>query len=814
MSGLKRIHVLFFLCSYGVIGTIFAQNDIKGVILDDKKAPAQFCTLVLLNNADSSIYKGNVTDDKGFFLFEKIKPGNYIIRTNAIGSEQTYSPQFTIDSLSQLTLDTITLKTSAINLNEISVTAVKKTIEFKDGMIVMNVENSPMTTGNTVFELLKRLPGVFIDAQNNIMLEGKSGIRILIDGRLQQLSGQQLFAVLSNMSADNVSKIEVMKNPPAKYDAAGSGGMINIVTKKVKVLGVSGNISSGVSKGYLWREGGDGSLNYKTKKITFFSNFGYGHRDFYSPYIFNKTIALPPGTTYLSEDGAQIRSQRMYYYKVGADFYLSDKTTIGVIASGGPASNPNLDTGINRASGYNTLGFDKMVYHALVGDDWRNPSYNVNAEHKFDTLGTTLNFSGDYTEFNGKRQNVASNDFLNTNDSTVLPSNNYRSTHITKIKIITQKLDFRKNLSNTFTFESGIKATFVDSRNDYTFEHQNNTTKDYFTDTVFSNVYQYNETVFAGYINFKKQFKKLNVQLGGREENTIVTGHNETSGFTLTRNYFNFFPNFSFDYPASEKHNFQLNLTRRIDRPNYNQLNPYKSYQDNFSATIGNPYLMPQYTYNTSLTYSYKQTIFNTFTYTRTDNMLFGYDYQNDTTKETISTIKNITGGNYFGYTLFIQKGLKKWWNLSASGTVYYTDYYGVVNNTNFSKNLFAYSAFLNNDFVLPKNFKVQCNFFYLGPGISGVGYYKDRWALDIGVRKTFFKNKLTVNLVFFDMFYKNITRMHSVFLNQNYIFNNKDDTRRLWLSISYKFGKLRIQKRDVVGNEQEKGRLNKDGGK
>lgn len=800
--------ILVYIICFCLSGEVWGQASLKGRVLDTASSPVSFASVGLLKANDSLLIKGSISTEQGEILFENIRPGDYLIKIIAVGYDETYSPVLHLDSAGVLQLPDIAMRSKGVVLDEVSVTAIKRTVEFKDGMIIMNVENSPLASGNTALDLLKRLPGVYVDNQNTVFLNGKAGVRIMIDGKIQRLPQQQLTAVLNGMTAESITKIEVMNNPPAKYDAEGTGGMINIVTKKVKLIGVSGNISAGGSHGIANRGATDGSLNYKGRKFTFFSNAGYGNRIFYSNYVFDKTVPFNGNVTYLKELGEQINYQQVFYYKAGMDFYLSEKTTVGFFINGEPASTPFTDIGNNKISGYNGLGYDHTPYNVKVTDNWSNPGYNVNAEHRFDTLGTQLNFSADYSNYKGARVALSQNPFLDANNNEVLPANVYRNSTLTNIRIFTQKLDFVKNMTKSIFMETGLKATFTDSRNDYTFERKNDSTGVFQNDTNYSNKYVYHENILAAYLNFKKQFKKASLQLGGRGENTIVDAHNTTSGFKLTRNYFYFFPNLTFDYPRSDLHDFQVSLTRRIDRPGYKDLNPFKSYQDNYSSTMGNPYLLPQTEYNLSFTYSYKHFLYNTFTYSRYANFMLGFDFQNDSTKETTSTSRNINGSNYVSYNLFLQKKISKWWNFTASGSVFYQDYQGTIVGTNINRSAFAYNAFVSNDILLPKNFKMQIAFSYVSPSVYGINYINQRWSLDIGMKKTLLKDKLTISFSVFDIFYKNVFSMHAKFQNMDYIFIAPNDTRRAWLNISYKFGKIKVQKRQVLSNEQEKQRL------
>lgn len=803
---LKKVSSLFIVMACLTINT--SAQSLHGKVLDDKDISVPFATVALLSATDSLILKGNVCNERGEFYFLNISSGNYIVKANSVGFESTYTPVFSYDSLAGLGDINIILNTQKMELGEVSVTVFKEALEFKDGMIVMNVENNVLISGNTVLDLLKKLPGVFIDNQNNIFLNGKSGVKIMIDGRLQQLSGQQLISVLSSMSSESVSKVEVINNPLVKYDASGSAGMINIVSKKIKILGYSGNVSGNLSKGKAYRASVDGALSYKARRITLFSNFGYADRTMPNTYIFDKTISLGGQTTFMAESGKQTDYQHLFYYKAGFDYIIDEKTIIGFLFNGGKANVPSEDIGVNKINGYNDLGYDHTSFKNYVNDRWLNPGCNFNAEHKFDTIGTTLNFSSDYSNYKENKHGLSENFFLNNYESEVLPSNIYSSNHITDIKIFTQKLDFKMEPSKSWFFETGLKNTYVINKNNYSFGRRDHITEIFVVDTAFSNNYEYRENIIAGYVSFRKQWKIGSLQAGGRAENTVVDARDRTSEFRLKRNYINFFPTITFDYPRSDNHNFQFTISRRIDRPSYKDLNPYKSYQDTYFSTIGNPYLLPQTVYNFSFIYTFHRLLYNTFAYSRYSNLVLSYDYQNDTTKETISAKGNLKSSDYYSYSLYIQKKISSWLNVALFGSVFYQNFTGVVNGTGINRNVIAFNSNANIDIALPGKFKLQLSPNYTGPSINGIQNFDSRWTINAVIKKTFLNENLSVNLSFLDIFHTDIIRVKSKFQNQDYLSISSGDTQRIYLYVNYKFGNVRIQKREVNSNGQEKGRL------
>ncbi|MGZ4055894.1 MAG: outer membrane beta-barrel protein, partial [Bacteroidia bacterium] len=686
---------LYFILLLMSITIISKAQSIRGTVTDSALSPVPFATIGVLNATDSSIIRGSLTDENGNFIIQPISKGLYLIQIKAIGFNTKYSDPIQIDSASSVDLPPITLNSRGINLNEISVSAIKKTIEFKNGNIIVNVEDSPLARGNTVYDLFSKLPGVSIN-DNVIQLNGKSGVIIMVDGRVQQLTNTQLINMLKNMNAELVEKIELLKNPPVKYDASGTSGMINIKTKKVKLDGFSGSVYTSLSQGFLGRSLSGISLNYKTKKITFFSNLDYSYGYYRSMERFNKKFTTDSSVTEFNSINTIKDLDNSINYKVGADWFINKKNIIGFKIDGGPGSYSSSGNGTNTISQYNNLGFDHLNALAYIPDKWTSNNYNVNAEHHFDTTGTVLNFSSDYMRLSETYSSNVQNLFLDANDHEILPPNIYRNDNLNILDLLASKLDFTKIVNSASSFEAGAKATFVNISNNYLFERKDNFNGNYYQDTSLTNNYKYIEQTYAAYFNYIRSFKKVNMQIGIRGENTHTIGKNTEKRFELVRNYYNLFPNISIEYTSSKNNKFQLNLNRRIDRPQYNELSPFRSYRDQYSYSEGNPFLQPQYSNTIELTHSYKQLVTNVFTYTRIDHVMVNYTIQTDSTKVTTETTKNMKYNNYYAYSFFIQKSLKPWWDISLNSIFSYSEYIGDVNNVAFKTAAYSYAPSLN----------------------------------------------------------------------------------------------------------------------
>ncbi|HTA62112.1 MAG TPA: TonB-dependent receptor [Bacteroidia bacterium] len=784
------------------------SQTIEGRIVDSTQSPISFATIALLNKSDSTIVKGVITNEKGFYSFSNVKQGVYILKINTIGFNDAFSSIIQIDSATNFRMPDMQLISEGVSLNEISVTSIKKTIEFKNGNIIVNVENSPLAKGNTVYDLLSKLPGVSID-NNVIQLNGKTGVIIMLDGRVQQLTNIQIFNMLKSMNAELVEKIELLKNPPVKYDAAGTSGMINIKTKKTKTIGFNGSAYTSSSQGFYARSMSGLSLNYKSSKIALFSNLDYNYGDYQSKEKFNKKFSTDTSATELNAVNTINDVEKSLTYKIGADWFVNKKNILGFKIDGGPGSFNSTGYGTTKVLQYNNLGFDHLDASTYIPDKWIVNNYNINAEHHFDTIGTVLNFTSDYTRLSEKYASGIQNHFLDAGNREALSPNIYRSSNMSATTIFASKLDFTKIINPTSSFETGAKTSFINTSNNYLFERKDNSSGNYFQDTTLTNNYIYIEQTYAAYLNYIKSFKKINMQLGLRAENTNLTGRNTVKEFEIKRSYYNLFPNISLGYAISKNNSLQLNLNRRIDRPQYNDLNPFRFYRDQYSYYEGNPFLQPHYSNNIEITHSYKQLITNSFTYTRIDNVMLNYTRQNDSSKVTTETIKNMKLNNYYAYSFSIQHTLKPWWELSVNGTLSYIEFIGDVDGAPFKTASFYYSPRLTNTLIVQKNTKLEIIAFYNSGKNNGLTQVKSRWMASLAIKRTFFKGKLDGSIGINDIFYSSYFRTGVNFNNQNWNFYVTQDTRRLVVSLNYNFGNTKVVARETQSNEQEKSRLN-----
>lgn len=785
---------------------IQAQKLVRGRIVDSVNVGIEFATVAILNSSDSTVVQSTLTNTVGDFTLTGLLPGNYLQKVFMVGYKDTYTHINLEDNTT--VLPDVTLRNSGVNLNEITVSTLKKLIEFKNGNVTVNIEDSPLAHGNSAFDLLSRLPGVTVDENNTISIQGKSGVKILIDGRIQELSGKQLINLLKSMKASNIEKIEVLKNPPLKYDAEGTGGLINIRTKKVKLLGFSGSVNYNYSQGFYDNQYIDLSLNYRGEKIVFYSTIAVGKESTFHDHRFYKKVITDTETTVLDQRMANIDGGSVFSGRIGLDWLINSKNTIGFKINSDFGIGFEKNIGNNYISN-NDLGFTKLRFNSYTKNPWDYSNININAEHLFDTLGTKLIFSSDYSPNYDLYSGTFDNWFLDSDEQETIPPLFYLTSNVIKNDILSSKLDFIKKTQNGLTMETGIKATATVMRSSYDLHTKDNYTGELFLDTTYTNAFTYNEQILAGYASFTKEWESFSLNGGLRAENTKIVAETKSNGLQYKRNYFNLFPAINLEYSRNEDHNFQLSYNRRIDRPNYNSFNPFRNRTSVFMSNKGNPNLLPEYANSFELTHTFKGVLSNSFSYSLVDHFLIDLTLQNDSSKETTAYVDNLKQANKYGYSIFYNQPLKKWWTITFNGSASYLTTKGTLLGQDYSSEGYFYMASLTNEFMI-KSTKLAINGKYIGPRFNGIWMNGPRWGVSLGASKSFFKEKLNVAIGVTDIFFTMVGSNRIKVQNQDWSIVATNDSRRFEVSLNYNFGKIKVREREVNSNEEEKGRLGK----
>lgn len=821
---MKRTPLLIVLTLLGFTSLRAQTSSLSGLVQDAKQTPLEAVTVSLLQAKDSSLVKAALTNKSGLFLFEPVRNGQYLLQYSATGFEKLYSAPFHFQG-QQVIVPQVNLQPAPKTLQNVTVAARKPFIEQKIDKMVVNVDAAVTNTGANALEVLEKSPGVAVDKDGNISLKGKQGVMVMIDNRPTYLSPTDLSNLLRSMPANNLETIEIMTNPSSKYDAAGNSGIINIRTKKNKQKGFNGSVTAAYGQGAYWRSNNSFNLNYRNGKWNLFANGGVSFwNSFQTLEIernFKHSVTGDPTAQFSQESFMRNREQN-YYLKTGADYYLNKKTTLGFVVNAG--FNPEWNTSTNTSYLKDAKGqLDSIVVSDSKNQtDWKNFSTNLNLRHVFDTTGRELTVDLDYLGY----RNPSTQIFTNT---TYNPDWVKRYTTVLEgvlpvdINIYSAKIDYTQPLDKKTKLESGLKTSYVSTHNkaDY-YNNLNGTLK---PDYNLTNHFNYDEQISAAYVNVNRQVGKWGIQGGLRYEHTrargLQNGNPTRPDSSFDRNYGGFFPTLFVSYAASEKHQWSINYGRRIDRPAYQDLNPFLFFIDQYTYQAGNPFILPQYTHNAEFSHTYKGFLTSTLNYSYTKDLITETFQQQQLGPDSLGYATVVTKGNIgkrqnAGLAVSAQMPVKKWWTLVAYANYNYNWFEGVLNNGE-AINIQAGNLMfnLNNQFRFEKGWGAELSGFYRTRGIEGQILLEPFGQVSAGVSKQVMKGKGTLKFNIRDLFYTQIVKGEINFQGTEARFRNLRDTRVGTLSFTYRFGKPikgAQPRRKVGGAEEEQNRV-KSGG-
>ena len=812
---------LLFLLGMLSCGILSAQTgNVKGTIIDAQtREGIPFANVVLVHASDSTQVMGMASSDSGRFEFKRVPKGRYFIQAAVLAYHRNNSMVFEISG-QNLSVDVgiIPMTSTSVHLDEVVVSAKRPIMEMEAGKLTMNISQSIVTQSDNAFEMLKKFPGVTVDKDDNISLNGQSGVMVMVDDRPTHMDGQNLANYLRSMPGNTIEKIEVMTNPSSKYDAEGTGGIINLKTTRIHNTGFSGSVDAGiqVNRNVGYNAGFD--LNYRHKKFTVYGSFSaYQGNHTSTLYGYNHYADGSRNTINAAERNQPASRNRYlsFYGKGGIDYYIGkqDVLSLSYKGSGGQGNN---DASLYRTRFYGTSDPDSVLYaYNQQGDSrfgYQNHNVNLNYEHTFDTaFNRKLSMNFDYIR--NERSTSGSNhvfyypgDFLTADP---VYSMGYDVDQPFTSNIYSFKADYSHPFNMQTSLEAGIKLSYAD----------NNTASHYLQSdsSRLDDRYLYDELIAAAYIMVNHTFKtRTTLQVGVRAEYTYSHGNNVGMDSVNTSQYARPFPNVSISQPIGNKNHLTLSYRYRLTRPDYSDLNPFQIRSTATEYYCGNPYLKPEYSHNLDLTYSFNYKFFATLGYlhaTGDPEQITFYDAEHNAYTQPINA------GLNQGVTLSLSTNLTfyKIWRLMVFVHGGYGQSVIDYNETHQKSGIFEGSYWINTEVDATPNltfsayswgqFPNQRNFTY-SPGLYGGG---------IGIKAFFLKKTLTLSASFDVMFndYTNrsVYPAYNGMENISYIqagFDKYSGSIRL----SWRFGNNKLMNRAPrqIQDADESSRLNSGG--
>lgn len=677
-------------------------------------------------------------------------------------------------------------------LKEVSVVARKKLVEQKIDKMVVNVDAAVTNAGTTALDVLEKSPGIQVDKDGNISLKGKQGVMVMLDGRPTYLSGAELANLLRGMESSQIEQIEIMTNPPARYDAAGNSGVINIKTKKNRLKGFNGSASATYGQGKYSKFNESVSLNYRNNKVNLFGNFGHGrYNNFQQLDIYRRYKNDDASTRAIFEQVSFSRNTwNNHNAKIGMDYYASKKTTLGIVASG--FTNPSIERGVNKSFLKNPDAVTDSIVDSRsdTRQRWSNGAINLNMRHAYDSTGRELTADIDVVKYDVTNQQDFTNESFNP-DMVKQFDDQLHGDIPMKISIYSAKTDYTKPIKEG-KIEAGVKTSFVenDSRANYFNIVRNESHPDYSK----TNYFRYKENINAAYINFNRKIsKKIEMQTGLRFENTNYTGlqwGNPTQkDSSFRRSYNGLFPTVYMKYSADKNNQFGVSLGRRIERPRYEDLNPFLFFIDKYTYGRGNPYLLPQYSNNIELSHTFKGFLTTTLNYGITKNM-FSDVFDQEGSYATVVTQGNIGKRRNMGVAMSAQIPVAKWMNSNIYVNYNYDKLNGKLVGEDFEVSAGNVTMNVNNQFNFAKGWGAELSGWYRSKGIWGQIQTFPMGAVNAGVSKKVLKDKGSIKLSVRDMFYTQPAKGDINFKSTEAHFRSLFDSRQGNITFTYRFGK------------------------
>ncbi|MGZ5134600.1 MAG: TonB-dependent receptor domain-containing protein [Flavitalea sp.] len=823
---MKKTPLLTVLIFILYSSQIFAQNKIgkiSGNIKDDKQKAIDGATVSLLRSKDAVLVKVNVTDKSGNYEFEKIADGDYVISVTVTGFQKKNSEPFTISpEKTSVTVTTLALSPTAKSLGQVTVTGKRPLIENKIDRTVINVEAAPTNAGATAMEVLEKSPGITVDNDGNISLKGKQGVIVMMDGKPTYLSATDLANVLRNLSASAIDQIEIMTNPPAKYDASGNSGIINIKTKKGRTEGFNGSVSTAGTMGFYKRDNSlltpvrstnSLNLNYRKGKINLFGNLNYNYNENKNDLELTRKLYDQNGNiNIISNQESEFNGRNNNYSaKIGFDFFQNKKTVWGIVLNGFTFFGRPHSVGGQIFTKPDGTIESVLESEGITKLNFANYSGNFNFKHTFDSTGKEITVDFDYVGYSNSSKSLLITQSYDEPGRVKTGHFELKGNIPGRINIYSIKSDFTYPMKKDMRFDAGFKLSYVENNNEVEYQRKGNNG---WENDSRSNHFIYDENINAAYVSINKKWKKFSAQAGLRLENTNAKGQQITNDSTFTRDYTSLFPTGYLNYEVTKNHMLTFSYGRRINRPNYQDLNPFIWFLDSLTYRQGNPYLLPQYSNNFEIRHSYKNGITTVINYTRTTDALSQLLIQPDIGKRvTYLTPANVASQENIGIAITYPLKVAKWWNSNIYFNLFNNHFSGIHFNPIIQQNeeidvqYTSYMINITNNFTFNKGWSAELSGFYRAKGVDGLSISDPMYFMALGGQKTIMKGKGTLRMNLRDPFHWQKYGGTTKYSNIDVRVKNRWNNRALSVSFSYRFGKTTVaqaRRRSSGANDEE----------
>jgi hypothetical protein len=787
----------------------FSQSiySLSGFLKYKNGVPAKDVTVSVLRSNDSLSLQRSYTTNDGKYTFRGLERNRCFLVFTSLGTEKlTYGPIAVGDH--DVLLDTLTVIQTTAQLKEVTIKGATPLIQKTIDKTIINVENTSLSVGNNALDILDRAPGVIVSNGGNIQLNGKSGVTVMLDGKLTYLSAAQLGNLLRSTASSQIKSIEIMTHPPVKYEASGSAGMINIILKKKNDAGTNVNITADAALGKYLKANTGISINSHVGAFNLYGNYNYAKNKRYGLFDVDRAVNVPGNSSTISQTSNSTAMNFNHNYKAGIDYNVNKNNTVGFFMNGYINDQSEVVNSyssiINKSAGPSEITALNTAKNRYV-----NRSYDLNYKSVLDSLGQELTLDLGLLNYNNAEENLYENHFSGREDDQDLLPVVFRNTSPTALRITAVKADYTLPVTKTSKMEFGFKISTVKTNNDFLVEDYKNDS--WVKNLLQSNNFLYQETIHAAYANLAKSWIDFSFQVGVRAEQTLTEGRSVTLSDLTKRNYIDLFPVLSFSEKINADHTIGLILNRRIDRPNYGSLNPFLYYLDLYTYKTGNVNLKPQYTNSMALNYQLHQKYILGLEYSNTKNVITTVIKPDTLRNALFTTPENLAQQQTLGISLSIPLSVGKFWNMYHDLSVYHTGFNSdQVAGLRYSSNQTAFNFKSYHSFSLSKSAQFDFSFNYQSKQLYGTSYLKSISFIDLGTSYKLLKERLSAKFAIKDVFNQKGQTMYSNLPGINYTLYDKPETRLISLGLNYSFGSkdLGSVRRRSEGIAEEKGRI------
>ena len=810
----KTALCVLLLLSYAALQ---AQH-VTGLVQDDQGKPLAAASVALKNIKDSSVVKLSISNTTGQYEFVAVASGSYFVTVSHIGYATRNSSSFETSAGGDIQAPAIRLERAGKELRQTVVTGRKPLVEVRNDMIILNVEGNINEVGTDALELLRKSPGVTADKDNNLSLNGKNGLQVYVDGRPTYISGATLADYLKTLQSSQIASIEIIANPSAKYEAAGSAGIINIRLKKNTAYGSNMSLSAGYNIGTYSKYNANLNFNHRDEHWNIYGDYSFNHGQ-YEQYA---TMYRTQLDTLFLQRSTFVSTPTTHNYKAGIDWFINKKSTVGILVSGS-SSTETIQTNSQTPIVYVPTNQTNRLLQANNHTVTSNDNVNADLSYRFaDSSGHELNIDGDLGVYHLRSNQLQPNNYFDSTGKTLLYSHDYNILSPTDIHIYSLKADYEENfLKGRLGF--GGKSSYVTTSND--FEEYDVYPGVNRMDSLSSNNFDYKENINALYVNYNRTIPGWVIQGGLRAENTNMKGTStgwkqDQADYTpydssFTRHYTDLFPSASITFNKNVNKQWTLSYSRRIDRPAYQDLNPFEFKLDEYTFSQGNTLLRPQYTNSVGLTFMYKYKLTASLNYSHIKDL-------STTLVDTIDGSKAIIRRENLATQDIASLNLSypfqyKWYSVFFNVNSYYS-----INKANFGAgrtvdlNVFHTTIYTQHSIAFGKGWTGQVTEYFSSPDIwQATLRSHTMWSLDAGLQKAVLGGRGTFKVSVTDIFATMHYTATSEFAGQYILDKGGYESRLLKLYFTYRFGNQRVKAARRHGNaaEEENKRVNGSSG-